>query len=222
MNLAAAAQALIDAGASMEMVMALIRADQAEKDAKDAERRAKAAERQRRSRMSRNVTVTVRDTSDVTVTPPAPPKTKSAPTPPEKTQPPLTPQISDANASSTGSATPTPAVRQADVDLIWNDAPRASRHRSSKADTAKALRSAAQRGYRPEEIRPALANYFASEQATRDDWIACKGLHRIIECDRWKDWVDSAEVLAFPSRPPPDPEKLERYLAQLEMEQNLA
>ncbi len=97
--------------------------------------------------------------------------------------------ISEANASSGGSLR-APPVSQASIDEIWEETPRIARDRSSRADVGKALRAAAGRGYPPAVIRPALRRYYASDQANNDDRRAAKGLHRMIECDRWRDWLD--------------------------------
>lgn len=124
--------------------------------------------------------------------------------------------VSEDKSSSTvpGRAKPTPAVRQADIDQIWLEAPRASRERSSRADVARAVKAAVQRGGRLDEIRPALARYFASDQAQREDWRACKGLHRLIECDRWRDWSATAEIVSIAAaRPTPTPEQQAAELA---------
>jgi hypothetical protein len=61
-------EAMKDAGASIDVILAAIRADQALADKAAEERRAKDRERQRRHRLSRPVTVTPRDGCD------APPK----------------------------------------------------------------------------------------------------------------------------------------------------
>jgi hypothetical protein len=57
-------EAMKDAGASIDVILAAIRADQALADKAAEERRAKDRERQRRHRLSRPVTVTTRDACD--------------------------------------------------------------------------------------------------------------------------------------------------------------
>jgi hypothetical protein len=74
-------EAMKDAGASIEVILAAIRADSALAEKAVEERRAKDRERQRRHRMSRQVTVTPRDECD------APPNERDNLTP-EKVIPP--------------------------------------------------------------------------------------------------------------------------------------
>lgn len=114
-------------------------------------------------------------------------------------------QDSVANATVPGRQA-TPAVSQAEIDRIWSVAPRIARERSSRSDLGRALRAAAQRGYRPEEILPAIQAYYASDNATKDDWRAAKGVHRLVECDRWRDWAGGAEVIAMRPRLTPEQE----------------
>ncbi len=74
--------ALLAAGATAEMIVAAIKADAAEGEARKAAKRVKDAERQRRHRASRSVT---RDGALVAVTPPS---KEIPPKPPKETQPP--------------------------------------------------------------------------------------------------------------------------------------
>lgn len=64
MSLAAIVDALVEAGATPQMIAAAVRACAENEEAAKTERRAKDADRQRRSRLSRNVTVTPRDIRD--------------------------------------------------------------------------------------------------------------------------------------------------------------
>jgi hypothetical protein len=81
--------ALLRAGASAEMIVAAVKADAAMDESKAENRRAKDRERQRRHRMSRDVTVTDCDSTDIPS--PLSPPLKSTPYP-EKITPPITPQ----------------------------------------------------------------------------------------------------------------------------------
>ena len=79
--------ALVAAGATVEQIVALVKADMAEREALLAEKRAKDAERQRRHRESRDVTVTDSDSRD-TPSPLSPPKKDPEP---QKITPPISP-----------------------------------------------------------------------------------------------------------------------------------
>jgi uncharacterized protein YdaU (DUF1376 family) len=79
-------------------------------------------------------------------------------------------------------------VKQADVDAIWRATPNKGRERSSKADLTRTLRAAAKRGHALAEIAAALSRYYASDEATRDDGRYAKGVHRLVEVDRWRTW----------------------------------
>lgn len=69
MSLAVTLEAMVSAGCSQEQMLAVVRAHEAEAEKRLIEKRAKDAERQRKSRMSRNVTVTPRDSALQAVTP---------------------------------------------------------------------------------------------------------------------------------------------------------
>jgi hypothetical protein len=79
--------ALVAAGATVEQIVALVKADMAEREAALEAKRAKDAERQRRHRESRDVTVTNADSRD-TPSPFAPPKKDPKP---QKITPPISP-----------------------------------------------------------------------------------------------------------------------------------
>jgi hypothetical protein len=83
--------ALLAAGATAEQIVALVKADMAEREAATEERRAKDRERQRRHRESRDVTVTERDGCDkssleVSPQPPLPKPSKQSPLSPPKSK----------------------------------------------------------------------------------------------------------------------------------------
>lgn len=84
------------------------------------------------------------------------------------------------------------SVRKADVEAIWTVTPRPGRERSSKADLERALRAALSRGREPHEVLAGVRAYYASEQATKNGGEFAKGVHRIIENDRWASFVSDA------------------------------
>ncbi len=86
-------------------------------------------------------------------------------------------------------------LRKADVEAVWSITPRESRERSSRADVEKCLIAAARRGHDPAEILRGLAGYFASEQATKDGGAFVKGVHRMIERDRWQVFAEASPPL---------------------------
>lgn len=78
------------------------------------------------------------------------------------------------------------------VDQVWGLAPSTSRTRSSRKDVERTLRAALKRGAKPDEIVAGLRAYFASPDASKDDGAYAKGVHRMIEADRWRDWATPA------------------------------
>lgn len=81
-------------------------------------------------------------------------------------------------------------VKPADVDAIWRATPNKGRERSSKSDLSRALKAAVKRGHALAEITAAHSRYYASDDATRDGGDFAKGVHRLVEADRWKTWAD--------------------------------
>ncbi len=97
------------------------------------------------------------------------------------------------------------AVRKADVEAIWSASPKRSRERSSKADVEQALISAARRGRQPAAILAGLQAYFATPSTAKDDYSFVKGVHRMIEKDRWEAFTESSEPAPSIYSPPPPP-----------------
>lgn len=75
------------------------------------------------------------------------------------------------------------------VDQIWSAAPSRAKERSSRKDVERTLAAAIKRGGDPDLITNALAAYWRSEDASKNDGAFAKGIHRMIESDRWKDWA---------------------------------
>jgi len=88
-------EAMAHAGATIEMIVAAVRAAEADDEAKRAEKRSKDAERQRNRRarlaVSRDVTLVTRDTPS----PFLPSDKESSPTPPKENNSPLTPALDE-------------------------------------------------------------------------------------------------------------------------------
>jgi hypothetical protein len=124
--------ALLKAGATAEMIVAAVKADGAIEETRLTEKRAKDAERQRRHRLSRDVTVTERDSTDEPS--PQSPPLKSTPDP-EKITPPLTPHP---QPSAARKADPFPRPEWADPQ-VWLDL-LANRRKKNLANTASAHR----------------------------------------------------------------------------------
>lgn len=100
----------------------------------------------------------------------------------------------------------TVSLRKSDIEAIWAATPKRSRERSSKGDVQRALVAAAKRGHPPADILAGLAGYFASEGATRDDGAFVKGVHRMIEADRWQVFAPASELPleALAAQPAPE------------------
>lgn len=82
-------------------------------------------------------------------------------------------------------------LRQADIDAIWAITPSESRRRSGRKDVARTLLAAARRGKAPAQVLAGLVAYFASAEATKDGFGFVKGVHRMIENDRWEAFVEA-------------------------------
>lgn len=75
------------------------------------------------------------------------------------------------------------------VKFVWDRTPPASRKKStSKAELERALRAAGKRGHDLARVAEALRLYFEDPAHTRDDCRAMKGVHRVVENDRWQPW----------------------------------
>ncbi len=77
-----------------------------------------------------------------------------------------------------------------DVDAIWSIASPVSRQRSGRKDVERALQAAVRRGHHPSRVLSGLKGYFASPEATRDGGQFAKGVHRMIEADRWEVFAE--------------------------------
>jgi len=88
------------------------------------------------------------------------------------------------------------------IDRIWSEAPSKARERSSKADVRRTLAAALKRGADFEEISRALKAYWQSEDASKADGAYAKGIHRMIEGDRWRDWASDRPASHKPADEP--------------------
>jgi hypothetical protein len=87
-----------------------------------------------------------------------------------------------------GSASPSDLVTKAELDALWAVATAAGRRRSGRKDVERAVRAAIRRGATLADIRNGVAAYYASDDATKDGGEWAKGLHRLIENDRWREY----------------------------------
>lgn len=81
------------------------------------------------------------------------------------------------------------SAEKAKVEEVWALAGKVSQGRSSKADVRRALEAAYRRGRSHAEIVRGLKAYFASDAATKDGGAFAKGVHRMIENDRWESFA---------------------------------
>lgn len=111
-------------------------------------------------------------------------------------KPPLKPPPSSSSSSSYSdpNGSVSSDVRKADVDRLWALATNRGRERSGRKDVQRALRAAVRRGGSMDEIARSVERYYASADATKNAGEYAKGLHRLIENDRWRD---------LPESPPP-------------------
>jgi hypothetical protein len=191
---AEAIDALVASGATAEMLAAVVKAQMAADAAALAERRSRATEKKRRQRVSRSVPGTEGDNGGQRGTPP---EKKVSPTPPSKTQTLITPL-----SPPTADGSPQPECRSAGevrktlaewAEEIWQAASPRGRQRSSRKDVVRALEATVRRGNLPNPIPGAVRAYYASPDATKDGGEFAKGVHRLLQDDRWQAWGGEAE-----------------------------
>lgn len=109
---------------------------------------------------------------------------KESPQTPKETQLSSVPPSPPKGGSSPTKIAPT----KAELDAIWDITPKLGRERSSRKDLERALTAAVRRGHEPEKIRSALLAAYASPSFSGDH---AKGVHRLIENDRWQSFEES-------------------------------
>lgn len=100
--------------------------------------------------------------------------------------------------SSVSSETVSDGPSKADLDTIWALAPAKGRERSSRKDLERSVKAAVKRGHAVEEIRAGVEGYYASREATKDGGEYAKGLHRLIENDRWQEFTPTGGLFEAP------------------------
>lgn len=76
---------------------------------------------------------------------------------------------------------------KADLDAIWDITPSVARTRSSRTDLERSLTAAIRRGHDPADVRAGLKAAYASPTYAGD---MAKGVHRLIEADRWQSFTE--------------------------------
>ena len=165
---AAALRAMAEAGLTLEQIIGIVEASESGPEARSA-----AAVRQARYRARKAQSVTRDVTCDVT-------RDKSvSPKPPSKKAP-LSPPKG-------GSFPPPPAdqplaePKTPVADELWSLANQASRNRSGRAATRRAVKAALAKGATVEALAASIRDHI---RLTGDH---AKGLHRIIEAELWRD-----------------------------------
>ena len=168
---------LVNAGLSGDTLLGVVRSIEADNAkpvrTRNAERQARHRERVKNNGVTRNVTDNVTDT----VTPP-PSSLSLSPTPP------------NSNSSTPSPPYSPPAPRKpskADLDAIWAITPAIGRQRSGRGDLERSLTAAMRRGASPADVLAGLKAAYASPSYSGD---MAKGVHRLIEGDRWQSFVD--------------------------------
>lgn len=101
-------------------------------------------------------------------------------------------------------------VGKPDLDRLWSLASSQSKARSSRKDLERALKAAIRRGHNVADITAGVGAYFSSREATKDGGEYAKGIHRLIENDRWQEFAPATGGLfEVPSSPflSPSPER---------------
>lgn len=78
---------------------------------------------------------------------------------------------------------------KAELDAIWEITPPLGRERSSRKDLERALTAAMRRGHEPAAVLAGIRAAYASKSYSGD---SAKGVHRLIEADRWQTFVELA------------------------------
>lgn len=105
-----------------------------------------------------------------------PPKPEPEPEP--YTEPPVVPPR----------GTKSPKVSKDQVQAVWTACPVIARQRSSVADVEAALNAALRRGHQPEAVLAGLLAAYRSDTYAGDK---AKGVHRLIDKDRWASFVET-------------------------------
>jgi hypothetical protein len=87
------------------------------------------------------------------------------------------------------------------ANRIWKLAPKDSRHRSSLSDLTLALEAALKRNHDLDAVMAGVAGYFATEAARKENGKFAKGVHRVVQRDRWKDHLPNPIEAASPAQP---------------------
>lgn len=78
---------------------------------------------------------------------------------------------------------------------IWDSTPKGpGRERSGQTDLARALDGALERGHDPGAVKVALGVYYSDPRTMREEGRWAKGLHRMVEQDRWREWTPAADA----------------------------
>lgn len=96
---------------------------------------------------------------------------------------------SDNTPSSPPRGTISPKVTKGQVEAVWSACPQKARERSSRADVEQALGGALRRGHSPDAVLPGLLAAYRSDTYAGD---RAKGIHRLIEKDRWASFVETS------------------------------
>lgn len=116
-----------------------------------------------------------------------PAHTRAFPEPePEPKEPPVVPPR----------GTKSPKVSKDQVEAVWSQCPVIARQRSSVADVETSLNAALRRGHRPEAVLAGLLAAYRSDTYAGDK---AKGVHRLIEKDRWASFVETAPPASAPA-----------------------
>lgn len=190
MSLSAIVEALVEAGATPQIILAAVRAHEGSSTEAVEQRRRSDAERQARRRervrhvTSRDVTVTERDSP---LPLPSSPQTPQQPTPtPESNTRPR-------KAAPAKPSTPAPDV----TELVWQAATKASRDRSGRPVLAKAVLAAIRAGASDAALIASVREH------CRAQGEFAKGVDRIVSGEHWRDHLGGPP--APPQAGPVDP-----------------
>jgi hypothetical protein len=94
---------------------------------------------------------------------------------------------------------------KAELDAIWEITPRIGRERSGRRDLERALTAAMRRGHDPAAVTRGLELAYASPTYSGDH---AKGVHRLIEADRWQSFLEGEQPSASTLPPWPGPAEI--------------
>lgn len=181
--LVAIVEALVDAGATPEMILAAVKANEAANESAIESRRRKDADRQARRRAKVECHVTSRDD---TVTERDPSPSEVFPHTPYPNNPNQVPPYSPPKTRRSKPAEPGGGEVEAVAEKVWVSASQTARDRSSRKENRKAVAAALASGATPEALTASVGRLCAAKGEFAN------GVHILVNGEHWRDELPAA------------------------------